>query len=264
MIRLLTEADRQTCLEFVSARPAENLFIIGDIEAFGFASDFQEVWGDFTSEKQLRAVLLRYYQNYIVYAPGAFDTEGMADIIRNDARALMVSGLKSIVAQVTRTLKAGKTPARTLYYAKCEDGEQLDATLDISQVKEAALSDVDRLLQLHGSIPEFADAVRNKESVRHAMRKGVARTYYIEEGELIASSASTTAENSYAAMIIGVCTRSDYKKKGYATRCLTKLVQALMAENKAACLFYDNPEAGKIYKRLGFVDIDQWTLYYLQ
>ena len=36
MIRQLMEEDRKVTLDFVSLKPAENLFIIGDIEAYGF------------------------------------------------------------------------------------------------------------------------------------------------------------------------------------------------------------------------------------
>ncbi len=47
MIRKLNESDRQLILGYLSDEPAINLFMIGDIESFGFAEDFQEVWADF-------------------------------------------------------------------------------------------------------------------------------------------------------------------------------------------------------------------------
>nr|WP_239540975.1 GNAT family N-acetyltransferase [Pullulanibacillus pueri] len=243
--------------------PAENLFIIGDIEAYGFDQAFQEVWGDFDESGKLRGVLLRYNQNYIPYAPGAFDVEGFTDIILKDSKATMVSGLTSIAEAVVAGLEGAIRKKRTFYYAKCENNNQLDIQLKAPAVQEATLGDVDRIIALHESIPEFSESQRNRESLIRSMQTGVARTFYIEEDGHMVSSSSTTAENRYAAMIVGVCTAEAYKKKGYATACLTTLTQTLLDENKTLCLFYDNPEAGKIYKRLGFVDIGTWGLYYL-
>ncbi len=42
MIRRLTEQDHEICFRFLRRQPAENLFIIGDIEAYGYAQDFQK------------------------------------------------------------------------------------------------------------------------------------------------------------------------------------------------------------------------------
>ena len=58
MIRKLTNNDRELTMALVEKKPAENLFIIGDIEAYGMESDIQELWGQFEDD-QLIAVLLR-------------------------------------------------------------------------------------------------------------------------------------------------------------------------------------------------------------
>ena len=55
------------------------------------------------------------------------------------------------------------------------------------------------------------------------------------------STASTTAENTLSAMAVGVATLENYKKKGYATKCMLKLCSELLEEEKELCLFYDNP-----------------------
>ncbi|WP_318036205.1 hypothetical protein [Halobacillus amylolyticus] len=48
MIRRLTQKDDPACQHLLSVKPAENLFIIGDIENFGYDQDFQKLWGIFT------------------------------------------------------------------------------------------------------------------------------------------------------------------------------------------------------------------------
>ena len=88
----------------------------------------------------------------------------------------------------------------------------------------------------------------------------MARTFYLEVDGKIISTASTTAENSLSAMVVGVASLSDYRGQGLATRTMTALCQQLLAEGRTLCLFYDNPKAGEIYKRLGFRDIGMWRM----
>lgn len=39
------------------------------------------------------------------------------------------------------------------------------------------------------------------------------------------------------------------------------LCKELLNEGKELCLFYDNLDAGSIYKRIGFEDIGFWMMY---
>ncbi len=96
------------------------------------------------------------------------------------------------------------------------------------------------------------------------MEQGVARCYYIEEDGEMVSTASTSAENKASAMIVAVGTNKRAKRKGYATRCMSKLCFDLLEEGKELCLFYENPEAGSIYKRIGFTDIGYWMMYHYE
>ncbi|GLI85340.1 N-acetyltransferase [Rossellomorea marisflavi] len=260
MIRQLTAEDDSICQDLITQAPAENLFIIGDIEAFGYDQDFQKVWGDFTDEGVLRGVLLRYRENYIPYAPGGYDAEGFASIINQDDEFLYISGLKEIVSKLDPFISREAKQKRHLHYAKCTEGESLDQG-DLSMVKEAGIEDIPALVDLLLTVPEFEHSNISVESKEHSMKAGAARSYYIEGDGRLAASASTTAENSKSAMIVGVCTHADYKKRGYASKCMSKLVGDLLGEGKELCLFYDNPDAGKIYKRIGFHDIGYWSMF---
>ena len=41
---------------------------------------------------------------------------------------------------------------------------------------------------------------------------------------------------------------------------MVALCEELLGEGKELCLFYDNPDAGTIYKKLGFEDIGFWIM----
>ncbi len=261
MIRQLTEKDRGQTMTFVSQKPAENLFIIGDIEGYGFHSNIQTLWGDFNEKGDLRGVLLKYDQNFIIYAPEDFDAEGLANIINRDISYTYLSGIEEMVSKLSPYLRSKPKSPRVLYYAKCETKDHLNVIPSTTLIEQAQPKDAEAIIAQMKSIPEFAEGNYNVENKRNSLEKGVARAYYIKEDGLIISSASSTAENSQSAMIVGVGTLPGHQKKGLASYCMSKLCGELLAEGKMLCLFYDNPAAGSIYKRIGFVDIGKWSMW---
>jgi uncharacterized protein len=128
-------------------------------------------------------------------------------------------------------------------------------------VKRASKDRIGQILSLRRSIDEFTIGDNAEEMLRTSMEANTSRTYYTEEDEQMTACVSTTAENSISAMIVGVCTRKEYRRKGLATSIMQKLFKDVLNEGKVLCLFYNNPEAGRIYKRLGFRDIGKWTMY---
>ncbi len=261
MIRQLMEADRRVTLNFVSQKPAENLFIIGDIEAYGFTNQIQKIWGDFIEDGELRGILLKYDGNFIVYAPGEFDAKGFAEIINHDEKYEFISGIEQIVIKLEPYLTSKPSNPRVLYYAKCEHVKDLQEVPAQIEVKKATPDDAERIIEQMYGIPEFATRTFSVEHKRESLSNKSARTYFIEEDGRLISSASSTAENSQSAMIVGVGTLSGYEKKGLASFCMSVLCAELLDEGKMLCLFYDNPAAGSIYKRIGFVDIGKWCMW---
>ncbi|SDY02224.1 hypothetical protein SAMN05421736_101160 [Evansella caseinilytica] len=262
MIRRLSLSDHEACFRLLKTRPAENLFIIGDIEAFGYDQSFQKLWGEFNSQGELIAVLLKYEQNYIPFASGPFHAEKFAEIMCSDPEFSMMSGLKEMTAMIEPFLTRKQQRKRETYYAKCTRiGFGITAAADTSNVKQAVPDDADAILRFLKTIPEFNDGMGTVESKRRNLGRGTSRTFYIEDEGEIVSTASTAAENSLSAMIVAVATSASHKRKGLASQCLVKLVRELLDEGKQLCLFYDNPEAGSIYKRIGFEDIGFWMMY---
>lgn len=154
-------------------------------------------------------------------------------------------------------MKLGKR--QDTFFAECTSNEYLDETsLD---VKKANKEHIGQIISLRRSIDEFTIGNNAEEMLRTSIESNTSRTYFTEEDGIMTSCVSTTAENSMSAMIVGVCTRKDFRKKGLATGIMKKLFKDVLEEGKILCLFYDNPEAGRIYKRLGFKDIGKWTMY---
>lgn len=261
MIRRLHSEDHEICMNFLKKEPAKNLFIIGDIEIYGYDKEFQKLWGEFSKSGDLVAILLKYEENYIPYAEGDFNALGFAQIILADPDFTILSGLSNITEKIVPYLNRDLKENKQLYYTKCTSVNSQASLIDTSNVKKAIPSDVPRIVETLNSIPEFSHTTFTVERKLRELEDGVSRTFFIEQDSKIISIASTAAENSMSAMVVGVATLEDHKKKGYATHCMVKLCTELLQEGKELCLFYENPLAGVIYKRIGFEDIDRWSMY---
>ena len=260
MIRKCNEQDRTQLMEFITKRPAENLFMIGDIEAYGFENDIQTVWAQFERE-QIIAVMLLFNSNHILYSEGEYDAKGFADIISTYKGRFEVSGLQEVVKQIRPYIHFNTYRDVETYYAKCEElAYSIEAT-DYSDVVKLLPEEYEENIELLRSIPEFENGNFSVESRIRAERDKTGRTYILRNKQgVMTSSATATAENSQSAMIVGVGTRPGYEKQGYATKVVEKLTADLLSEQKIVCLFYHNPKAGAIYKRIGFEDIGMWSL----
>jgi uncharacterized protein len=261
MIRKLAERDRAITLNFLAQEPAINLFMIGDLEAFGFDTEFQEFWGQFDRSGELEGVLLRFRESYIPYFRRAgFDTSGFLAIIAAARGRIVVSGRSSVIAAMTGLLPGFRRQED--FFCELRDGQLLPPDSPAAAwVKLAGEADSERVAQLIDQIDEFAGSGNSAETIRHKIATRTGRIYYIENeaGEIV-SVAQSTAENSQSAMVVGVATLPEYRNRGYVSACMIRLCQAILAEGKTLCLFYDNPDAGRIYHRLGFQTIDKWVM----
>jgi uncharacterized protein len=260
MIRKCTEADRAQILQLISKKPAENLFMISDIETYGFNHEIQTVWGQFEQD-ELIAVLLLFSGNYIIYSETVYDAKGFSEIIRATEGDFELSGIQEIVTRIRTYINFPTKRDVETYYTKCEALAYSIEDKSYHEIEQLEAHDYEAYIEMMQSIPEFQAAAFSIERLQRAKRDGTGRTYIIKnEDGLIISAATSNAENSMAAMIVGVGTRPGYEKQGYATKIVEKLTSDLLQENKTVCLFYSNPAAGRIYKRIGFQDIGMWSL----
>ena len=254
MIIKLNSNYNNALMKYLKQESEINLFIIGDLENYGYDEDFQEIWGEINDEGFLIAVLLKFHHNLIFYSRDNFDFNGFYNIMKNiDFKAL--SGEKTIIEQFQHLFEFNQKT--DMHFCKLDNIYNLENSNLSTQIKRLGLNKVDSIIKLHEKIDEFDKFPL--EIVKRSFKSG--RAYYIEKDKEVVSIAQTTAENSISAMIIGVCTHPEYRKKGYASACVSHICKDLLKENKTLCLFYDNPKAGKIYEKLGFKDIGIFTCY---
>ncbi|MED1060179.1 GNAT family N-acetyltransferase [Bacillus mycoides] len=260
MLKKLTQNDHEQVLSFLKEEAAMNLFIIGDIEAFGYDTAFQELWGTFKENGTLKSILLRFHDAFIPYSKEDFVTSDYEALL-SVYKPLKLSGKSTIVERFETAPSIQLGAKNEMYFCECLDDNNLPSTPVQETIKHATLDDVERIMKLRSNIAEFPTANESEKILRQALETNTGRTYYIEKDGAIIASASTSAENSLSAMIVGVCTHPNYRGNGYASLILQKMIQDFTKEGRTLCLFYNNPAAGRIYKRLGFKDIGMWTMY---
>lgn len=259
MLKKLNNEDKRSLMDYLIKEPAINLFIIGDIENYGFSNDFQDIWGEVDKKGKFKAVLLRYYDNFVIYSQDGYDVEKAAEIIK-EKEPKIVSGQKSCLKKLESSLEFSKK--RDTYFCKLNQPNDLYQGKLLKKVEKTDLDDVKYLWKLHKKIDEFDNLIsidRKKKKYRDKTGRG----YHIYDNKRnkIISCAETTAENKFSAMIVGVATDREYRNQGLATAVISKLCKEVLKEGKELCLFYDNPKAGKIYKRIGFKDIGIWSIW---
>ena len=260
MIRKLTKQDESSVLGYLYKEPSINIFLIGDIENFGFDVDFQDVYAEFINENY-QSVVLRYKENILYYShEESFNKEWLTIFEQYDYQFL--SGRKSLTNLIHPFFPQYKD--KPMYFCEVNSFDHAFNVEDEGIIEVTTEEDARMNYQLLKSIEEFdsmkeqseEDFVKGKmESIKHS------KCYYIEEDGICVSSVSTVADTTRSAMVVAVATNPMYRKKGYASRLMIKLLhEYLVNRKKSLCLFYDNPKAGAIYHRLGFVDNDMWVM----
>ncbi|MFL0246063.1 GNAT family N-acetyltransferase [Candidatus Clostridium stratigraminis] len=261
MIRKLDESDNNNLMKLIMDEPEYNLYIIGDVENFGYCQDFLELFGEFDECGMISAVLVRYFGIFNLYAKDRFDVNGFINIMKNYKKLGMLVGKTQIISRFEDT-SIGFNKYELHHFAVLKE-LKLEFEIDKKViVKKANIGDVGRIADLKNMIGEFSRGSNNfKEILLNDFKAGTAHGYYVEVDGNMISYAQTSAENSKSAMVVSVMTDKKYRKKGLASACLKVLCDDLVKQGKTLCLFYKNPEAGAIYRKLGFEEIGLWSMY---
>lgn len=261
-MRKLTENDRAQVHDYIMQQPEFNLFIIGDLENFGFDNDNVEL---FVHEAGggYDCLLLRYIDNYILYSHHSnYDVETVAKFL-NGKNINCINGKSDILEKLLPYF-----PDRfgeNTYLSRLNRVKVLPNLPSHAELRRLKPEDAADIVSIYLEIKEFRD--NYSDDIEKAVKdigfniETGGRSYgaYLY-GKLVAV-ASTSAENSVSAMVIGVATLPPVRKIGLASSLVSKLCADFLSEGKQfLCLFYDNPEAGSIYRKIGFTELGNYMM----
>lgn len=247
--------------EYVSYEESINLFIIGDVENYGFDTDFQDVWFQIDENDNITSVILKYYSSLTIYSyKNDFDINELILHIK-DLNIKAINGKKSVIDRLTSKYKDFREK-KECYFCSLKKINEID--FDNAQkykIEKGEIGDLEDIRRLLSKNKDFnlKDYIQSKT---HQLKTKSARVYFIKEEEKIVSTAATGIENSFLAMINAVATDKSYRKKGLATYIVYNLSKNLLEEGKSPCLFYHNEEAGNIYHKIGYEQQDNWIMLF--
>src|SRR6056297_163084 len=249
-------------IDFVSIEPEFNMFTIGDLESFGLENDKCQIFLH-RPNNEIKGVILIYHTYLTLYFRDmcmALEpvVEKLRELINNGASVL--SGKKEVIEVVQGEIRSHIKSTSDDYFAKCESLIPMK-NLPTGKIQFATEKDAVEIVALFDRIPEF-QGHNNASEIAETLKDGSRKTTILKIDDHIVSTASSAAETKDSAMIIGVATEPDprFRRKGFASACVSKFVQDLNNRGKSACLFYDNPAAGSIYKKFGFKDMGFWKM----
>ncbi len=259
-IRKLTEKDHHQLMVFLETESEYNLFIIGNIENFGYDKDFMDIYAEYIGVKIVSCVM-RYWDNVVYYTINSVTSQGIIDLI-NSMDYKYVSGKKSVIDQIRDNVDYGKLTED--FFARIR---QLKTKVDMNfEIKKAKTEgDLLKVSDLLITIDEFSLSSKDVQDFIQSNRYRLEEDngdyiYFIEENGIVVASATTAASNKYNAMLIGVATDKRRRGEGFASALIYKVAKEFIVQGKKLCLFYDNPVAGRIYKKIGFEDVGKWSI----
>lgn len=122
------------------------------------------------------------------------------------------------------------------------------------QVERLSINDLDEVIELY---KHCFHAFSDKSVMEEKLRTGRGRGILIRQEGRLVSCAQSEFETKDMALIVGVATAQEFRGRGFAGVCVRELIDQLHFPGRKFALQYDNPDAGRLYKRLGFRAVDR-------
>lgn len=256
MIHKLTAADNHNVMKILHCDRERNAFVINDIMNYGYTSEIVDVWGSFAHSGELEAVLLRYDNFFLCSAMIDCDCAAFLPVINSYPQYESVSGAPEVIRKLAQPL--GQQCRLKNYMRLDKLPQELAASSTI--VRTATLEEIELVDDLLVSVEFGFSRGEIAARYRRTVSRNEARYFVVEQDGMFVACAATAAETEISAVIVSVCCRKEYRRRGYAEACMRALCETLSAEGKQLYLFFENPAAGAMYKKLGFETIGEWAM----
>ena len=253
--------------EYIKNEPEMTLFIFGDLENYGTHNDNCRFYFNYESKEIDCLILVYNLENFCVYSQKKQPNIDEIILFLKTNYFKVLSGKEELIELIF--IRLTNCELKKTMLARCNEAKPIMIEQNIDDIcikrltKKAELKDN---ILLVNSIIEFTDTKIKKSleeqilEVEERIKRGdVLLGLYI--GETLVSVAATTSSSSQSAMVVSVATRKEYRNQGYGSLAVNELCKAAFKDGlKFLCLFYNNPKAARIYKRIGFVDVGQYGM----
>lgn len=265
----LTSSDQDDALAFLLRSPEMCVVLIHNIRAFGMGPGDSPFNADYFGTRgpggMTSVGALYNLGSFFFRADSATSVRGMADYIAGLGRMpIYTAGARGQVEVFLDEL-GGRAPAKTnridsVYMVL----QELSDDADPSGARLAMLDDLDRIaaLQLDFEREAFGANVMDIKAVRKLLEYQITMgaAAVVEKSGRIVSKAEATVTRPEAALLGGVYTIPECRGRGLSTACMSLLCDSLLdvVGKVGLNVFVSNMPARTVYKKVGFVDTEDW------
>ncbi|WP_113927036.1 GNAT family N-acetyltransferase [Bacillus sp. P14.5] len=258
-LKKLTAANHQDVIKLFGEDVVHYHFLIDGMKKNNYEGNFK-IFGEY-QDNLLVSILINNYNNISYFSQWDRDISIYKELLR-DLDYTKLSGPSSLMKKFLPYVDA---KADTLSYLgvvkNISTPRKLKNPLKVIQTEDEIGMQYDLLLSTNEftqSLPKEKEDYVQIEYKR--LKESSDRTVYLDiNGEMV-SSCATIAEDINSAIIIGVVTNPHFRNKGYGTEVLIGLFQMLLEEGKYPYLFYNNPAARSVYKKIGMTEVCEWRV----
>ncbi|HEY3365369.1 MAG TPA: GNAT family N-acetyltransferase [Symbiobacteriaceae bacterium] len=241
------KGDEPQLLAHVTGEPFFNLFMISNL--LQGLDENVEAWSDTAG-----GVLMRRNANWLVSPTPGFDFDEAARIVDGYPKE-QVQGLSGRPDAVSPLAGRLRNHAGKLYQEQFAALDTPPAPVPhAGPPRPARPDDLPALTALYA---DAGDMSRTAEGVRQMLLT----LWVVEADGVVVTAGNMSGETEQAGMIGAVFTPPVHRRKGYATTLVHAMSAALLERGKRPCLFYWNPDAGRIYLRLGYRPLGPWWVF---
>ena len=239
-------------------------FIISDLIRNNYSEEEFKVYGEF-EENKLKSILINNFNNLTYYSKEDRDIDVYKGIM-NDLKFKKISGPKDLVEKFIPLVKVqGDISSYMGYFNELVYKRKYeDLSIGFIKTEEEIGMQYDLLM----STEEYQDILPIDKYEYIMDQKSIinvnSRTAYLLADNKMVAACSTIAEYDKSAIVVGVVTDPKFRNKGYGTEVLIELFNNLLNEGKYPYLFYNNPAARSVYKKIGIKEVCEWRVMFVE
>ncbi|UAL50293.1 GNAT family N-acetyltransferase [Bacillus sp. CMF21] len=253
-IKLMVKKEYDLAAEFLRTDLELNALIIEDL-----TEEHMMVYGGYLNT-HLNAILMIYPEKIYYYSPDINFPLGEFALIIRETGIRKIVGKKELVEEFKCHFQMDlESDSFMLRYEGSKDFQASKGVKMITSLEECR-----KLYDLFMNVDEYKMIGPNEDFFANDhfqnIESGKLNVFYKAVEGTMVSTAGVFIESSRTAIIVGVATPPVHRRKGYASEVIRAICQKLANEEKAIYLFYNNPDAGKLYKQLGFYEAAKWKV----
>lgn len=249
------EQHRSELVAYLSRKIHFNIFLLSDIQLYGFSNPHQQVYVLNQPDGAIRGVCLRYYGNLLL--SGAVPD-------RTALRDWVVSGVRTIMGEASLIRQVGEDlgdlgvcqEKRLLALSESWTGQE-----DALPVQVATEQDVDRLHTFLMTVPGFQALYGEKGMISNRIASGEGVHLYCEDDGKIIAHINSAAQTAGACMLGGLAVAPEYQARGLGTALTSTLCRCMAREGRQPHVFSDCASEHSLFEALGFQEIGKWGVF---